>query len=513
MKNNLKKTVLILFSAFAVVACSKQPSNSLSPETLKKIRFLGSAELKDIEGVLNRTKAKQYDYGVVRVEKKKDGSRKLNVVSKSQVRGLLLMRNRQHLTPLGGAFYDDGHGNLMYFGGSKKDFSMSYMANGKNLMSLDTNHDRVADTVIGNIDANNFWVMSEHLAELLPCLSSATGDIYNAALDCSRPEMPGGSGEGGAAGGPVGHAGIGSDLLGEPNCGPTQPGSIARGDPETPPGEDPAPPPPPPSTHSPDDEDYPPMGRHESNGPNADGRPTRVVTIRTTSSLVEQHTSTNTDGSLIRTTIHRDAQGRETYREDILVGPGPENRLLMHRVNRTSYDADGNPHSEVTTSRKARTGRSLPPVGPDGSTVFEDPRCAGRNIRAEQGLGFLDLCAQQESSDFVTCYRQLESPLYNVTGGRCRLEPGPAGGNVLNCSSGESIIGCIAAGGSPVECARNRSGGEGIVGPGGPDAGPTDGPGIPRSQQIDLNYIDTIPLGALLIGLCSRGGCPQPPPM
>jgi len=515
MKNNLKNTVLILFSVFAVVACTKQSSDSISiaPETLKKIKFLSGAELNDIEGVLSRTGTKKYDYRVVRVEKQKKGGRTLKVESKSKLRGLLLMRNKQQFTPLGGAFYDDGQGNLMHYRGSKKEFSMNYMAKGKKVLSLDVNHDRLADTVIGNIDADTFWIMSEHLARILPCLSSSVGDIFEAGLNCSRPENTGGSEEGAAGGGATGNLNIGADLLGEPICGPTLPGGIARGDtPEPPPGEDPAPPPVPPSTESPDDPRYPPMGRHESTGTNTDGGPHRVVTNRTSSSLVEQHTSTNADGTVERTTIHRDAQGRETYREDVLVGPGPDRQLLMHRVNHTTYDADGNPHSNVTVSRQARAGRSLPPIGPGGTTVFEDPRCAGRDRRAEQGLGFLDLCAQQGSSDFLSCFRQMESPLFNVTGGRCRLEPGPAGGNVLNCSSGESIIGCIAAGGSPAECARNRSRDDDNVGPGGPDAGPTDGPRIAGSQQIDLKYIDTIPFGAVLIGICSRGGCPDPRP-
>lgn len=510
MKNILKNTILILFSVFAVIACTKQSSDSIAPETLKNIRFLSDAELNNIESVLNRTGTKKYDYRVVRIEKQKKGGRNLNVVSKSDLRGFLLMRNKQHLTPLGGAFYDDERGNLIY---SKKDFSMNYMANGKNVLSLDVNHDELVDTVIGNIEPDTFWIMSEHLADLLPCLSSSAGDIHGAALNCSRPEGAGDAGEGAAGDGAGGHAGIGSDLLGEPKCDPTRPGSNVRGDePETPPGEDPAPPPPPPSSESPDDEDYPPMGREETFTTEADGRQTRVVTTRTSSSLVEQHTSTNSDGSVIRTTIHRDAQGRETYREDILVGPGPERQLLMHRVNHTTYDADGNPSSEVTTSRQARTGRSLPPIGEGGSTVFEDPRCAGRNIRVSQGLGFLDLCAQQGSSDFLSCFRQMESPLFNVTGGRCRLVPGPAGGNVLNCSSGESVIECIVGGGSPAECARNRSRDDDNVGPGGPDAGPTDGPRISGSQQIDLKYIDTIPFGAVLIGICSKGGCPDPRP-
>ena len=512
MDKKLKNTAIAVAFVFSAAACTHEPAKLIAPDVFNNIRFLSDAELKDIEGIFSKNGTKRYDYRIVRIQTQKVKGRKLIETRKSDLHGLIIMRSKKHLNPFGGDFYNDGQGNLLYFGGSKAKFSMTYMANGKNILAIDTNHDGFVDTVFGNIDADNFWILSEHLRDLLPCLSASGDDVYGAVLNCAKPGNSGDAGSGSSEGG-TDFANFGPDLLGEPDCRPTTPGSIAAGGgPETPPGEDPAPPPPPPSSMSPDDEDYPPMGRQEKYTTEEDGRQMRVVTVRTSESTVEQVTGTASDGSVIRTTIVRDAQGRETYREDILVGPGPDRRLLMHSVNRTSYDSDGNPHSEVTVSRQARTGRSLPPINPDGSTVFEDPRCAGRDTHISQGLGFFDLCAQQRSIDFLSCYKQLESPLFNISGGRCTLVPGPAGGKVLNCSSGKSIFDCIAAGGSPAECARNGSDTNDIAGPGGPDAGPADGPRLPGTQQVETRYIDTIPLGAVLMGICSSGGCPDPRP-
>lgn len=511
MTTSLKKILITAFIVLFTAGCTKQTTDSISPDILKNVAFLSSAELKDIEGVLNKTDTRRYEYRVVQVTAQQNDGFNLTEKRKADIQGLLVRRNKDHLDPLGGEFYADGQGNLLQLGGPKDMFSMTYMANGTNILAIDADHDELVDTVIGNIDINHFWIISEHLADLLPCLSSSDGDIYDAALDCTEQEIPGNGGNGNAGSG--GTPDIGSDLLGEPDCDPAEPGSIVTGDnPGTPPGEDPAPPPPPPSSKSPDDEDYPPMGWSESYSTEADGRQTRTTSLRTSEGVVETTTGTNSDGSVLRTTIHRDSQGRETYREDVFVGPGPDRKLLMHRVNHTTYDSEGNPSSEVTVSRQARSGSSLQPINPDGSTVFKDPRCAGRDTRVSQGLGFLDICAQHGSTDFLACYRQLESPLFNVSGGRCRLEPGPAGGKVLTCSGGKSITDCIAEGGSPEECARSGSGNDDITGPGGPDAGPVDGPQIPGTQKIDTRFIDTIPLGAFLAGICSRGGCPDPKP-
>lgn len=510
MKNLIKKTIILLAAALAV-ACTRQPANHIDPELVLDMKFLSAAELKDVEAVLNNNDTKHYGYRVVRVQKQNNGGSKLEVVKEDSFNGLLFMYNKERLSPLGGAFYTDEQGGLLEFGGQKKVFAMNRVANGKDVLAIDGDRDGVIETVVANIDTHNFWIASDDIAALLPCLSSSSDDIYDAAYECTKPQLSGGGGQTG--GGSGDSPGLGSSILGEPDCTSTKPGSVVDGDPETPPGEDPAPPPPPPSTKSPDDEDYPPMGRHETFSTEGDGRQTRVVTIRNSEKLVVQVTGTAEDGSVIRTTIHRDSQGRETYREDIMIGPAPDRRLLMHRVNRTTYDADGNPSSTLLVSRQARSGSSLPPVNPDGSTVFEDPRCAGREARASQGLSFLDLCIKQGSTDFLTCYRQLENPLYNVSGGRCEVDEGPAGGEVLRCSDNESIVECIAAGGSPAECAEREPGEDPIVGPGGPGSGPTDGPSLPgTSGSIDIKFIDTIPLGAVLMGICSRGGCPDPRP-
>ena len=515
MKRILNRTMVVLVSVLVSVACTKQPSSVIPSDFLENTGFLSDAEMKDVERVFSTTDSRKYDYRVLHVKRQDADGRELVTREERDLDGLLFLRDKKHLRPLGGNFYDDGRGNLVYFGDQIQVFAMTYMANGDDILAVDTDRNGVIDSVIGTIGDDDLWLASSNIANLLPCLSSSGGSVHNAFLECSRPETPGGAGGADAGGGSGINSGFNPDLLGEPVCPPNLLGNVVDGEgPATPPGEDPAPPPPPPSEESPEDDDYPPMGVNETVTTEADGRQSRVVTIRTAEGLVEQSTSTNDDGSVIRTTIHRDSQGRETYREDILVGPGPERRLLMHRVNQTTYDADGNPSSTVVVNRKARSGTSLPPIDPNGGTVFSDPRCAGRDIRASQGLSFLDLCAEQGSIDFLTCYRELENPLFSITGGRCIVVGGPADGRVFDCRSNRSTFECIAAGGSPEECARSASGGEGgISGPGGPDSGPTDAPGLPgNAGTSEIRYIDTIPLGALLMGLCSRGGCRDPRP-
>lgn len=518
----LSVVVILLLIA---TACTKQPSTPDTPRQLPVkqkpvhgISLISKAELKEVEGVFNKKPTKRYDYRVIKIQKQKQGSRELIVAKKDDIRGLLLMRNKKYFEPLGGTFYDDQQGNLLRFGGKKKIFTMTYMVSGQNISAVDGNRDGIVDTAIGDINTGTFWIISDDITSLLPCLSASGRGIKDAALECTKPYLPDAPG---GSGGDSESPSSSLDALGKPDCRPKQPGSEVGvgGDPATPDGEDPADSPPPPDTESPEDDTYPPMGRHEFLETNPEGGPpTRIVTIRTPEKLIVQMTGTTADGSVIRTTIHRDSQGRETYREDILVGPAPDRVLLMHRVRTTTYDADGNPTNTILVSRQSRRG--LPPINPDGSTVFEDPRCAGRETKVSQGLGFLELCAQQAedgsptgSGDFLACYRQLENPLYNLSGGRCTKGPGPAGGQVINCSGPGSIAECISAGRPPAECAQTEPGGNLPVSPGGSGAGPTDAPGLPGSRgSIDIKYIDTIPLGAVFAGICSRGGCPDPEP-
>ncbi|MBL4762497.1 MAG: hypothetical protein JKY93_07355, partial [Gammaproteobacteria bacterium] len=312
MKGIFKQSIILVIVAITVAACStKQPANIMTLNNINNLKFLSHDELGDVEAVLNNTDTKHYDYRIVSIEGQKQGARKLLVKKKGGFNGLLFMYNKKHLNPLGGAFYSDQQGSLLRFADRDKAFAVTYMADGRKILAIDGNRDGAIETLVGNIGVDDFWIISDEIASLLPCLSSSGGHVYDAIFDCTRPQASGGSGGSGGAnagGGSSNTPDFGSDLLGEPDCSDQGPGGVVS-NPPTPPGEDPAPPPPPPSTESPDDEGYPPMGRRETPSTSPEGRPGRTITIRTADTLIIQETGENPDGSIIRTTIHRDSQG------------------------------------------------------------------------------------------------------------------------------------------------------------------------------------------------------------
>jgi hypothetical protein len=138
-----------------------------------------------------------------------------------------------------------------------------------------------------------------------------------------------------------------------------------------------------------------------------------------------------------------------------------------------------------------------PPIGPDGEpdTSFEDPRCGGIAIDGARGTLFTNaqFCG---GSDTIECLRRQEDSIYDITGGNCEREEGPAGGIVLDCGDNEPLFPDCDAGDGPSACASRC---------------PADQPGclnaVPGSGSTP--FLSLTPLGALLETLC-RADCPEP---
>ena len=108
MDKKIEFFMIALALVLSATACTQEPKHVVPPGVLKNIRYLSDAEMKDIEGRLSKHPTKQYAYRVVRLQSQNAKSRTLTETNKSDLRGLILMRDTKRFTPLGGRFYDDG---------------------------------------------------------------------------------------------------------------------------------------------------------------------------------------------------------------------------------------------------------------------------------------------------------------------------------------------------------------------------------------------------------------------
>jgi len=152
--------------------------------------------------------------------------------------------------------------------------------------------------------------------------------------------------------------------------------------------------------------------------------------------------------------------------------------------------------------RQQRAGRTRTRPAPGEAPPVEDPRCRGREVDSERGTLFTnrDFCGDD---DPLTCLRRQQDSIYRFFDGQCWTETGADDARHIVCAS--------EADGS------DRPDADGGVEP--PECEPQDvdcwtDPVAPRAPRgrTNLRYVDITPMGAFLLGLCARGGCPQPVP-
>jgi len=145
----------------------------------------------------------------------------------------------------------------------------------------------------------------------------------------------------------------------------------------------------------------------------------------------------------------------------------------------------------------------------------EDPRC-----KADRTSTPWYAC--RDAKDKAGCWKQwLEGwdPISVATGGRCEESEGPAGGKTIKCQSdaearAEELQRCLEESDDPVACARQaaEAAEEGEEEERYREPPQMSGTGFGSKQKIPVSVIDVTPLGDVLFGLCTRGGCPDPIP-
>lgn len=416
--------------------------------------------------------------------------------------GLMLLREPGYLTPLGGSFYDDGRGNLLYFGqfGDKQatamPFGASFFGGGGMQVAVDRDRDGLVDATLTRGLDERFRILGtlemEWLLECLARSARAGGerDLIAGLENC----LGGGTGRSGGGGGEGGGSFSGfADKYLEPDCGEGRPGG--------PPGVvvyDNGP------THEDFGHDY----REEANS-----------NRRTADMHRDLAESNRNKGD--RRGYHRERHLADRYDEladqadrvadnrdfaDAVAADSDSTQADRIAAEVLYYDSVADyvrERSELLRDkwgpRRGSGSAGQPGRGTDALPSGDDPRC-----RPESEWNRLLSC-----KDPIACIEKMNDALAGVTDGQCRSTTGPDDETTVECEENESMRECVANGDDPVECAREHGGGgDGGFGPGGSDAGPADDPGHPGGgPSSNVSYLDAHPFGATLAAMC-RGGAP-----
>ena len=144
------------------------------------------------------------------------------------------------------------------------------------------------------------------------------------------------------------------------------------------------------------------------------------------------------------------------------------------------------------------SGRPIP-----GESQPEDPRCRGRRVDAKWGALLLnpEFCGEL---DRVACLLMRSDSVFAFTEGQCWSEGGKDDNRTLNCGTRDPELG-------PREHASNL--GDRVCDESSTHHCWSDQVAPKNSSgKIQTSYISLTPLGPFLLGLCARGGCPDPVP-
>lgn len=435
----------------------------------------------------------------------------------SEVTGLVIMRDAADMRPLGGRYYDDGFGNLIGFGffkapklGGLSRYALTFRKNGGMQLALDFRDDSVVDVLVELDRDGRLGALAGPDAQwLLDCMSQEIAGGSNIAVAANHClESVGGGGGGGGLGRA---AEVEADRLSKPDCKEEGglPGSVAQGG-----GGD-------------GDVEIPLDNGdtiHATTTTNEDNTSTLSVTIvdaqgrvvyteRTTfdsngnevSSEIQRVTYDDTGGS------HWESERREDGRvvESAERYHGPrETEVEIGEATRVEYydkrTRTWRPGSGPSR-RPSRGPTQRPAPGPDCEDCpIEDPRCAP----APNDIASLWDCQAETGMSLWKCLERMQDAIYTATGGRCAVETGADDRPNIKCSD-RRLTECLMSGGSVEDCLRQTGyiGDRESIGPENDDF-LRDRFGSSRGR-VGL-YIDSTPLGGVLLGLCQEVDfCPR----
>ena len=444
---------------------NQTPSNALQPGRVSQ------DELNQLAKNLSANGLQEYVYRVVTVGGK--GAAKMD--QPRIVRGFFLMRQPEFMKPLPNGFFDDGIGDLVYFGKINLDgktdvnYAITFAASGDVIAAFDMNNDGLADGILGRDSVGTSWSLNnKSLGVLQQCLESQAVHGVNLCVKESRRGSNPQSGP----------DSLGSfiDDLSKPDCNPLQPHVDAVRDPVQR------------EVKSLADESKELTGRATTE--RRGGNETAAGHLDSASHHdqraayhLEQSYNPELESSE-RASHRRDYERHLRERDTAVANAGAAGGNIAGLATvRAPMPPPGTKAAPRRTDPRTNTRR---PIRPDGEN--EDPRCKGQRTLIKQGLWFMsrEYCPDR---NFLDCWERAQDAVSEGTDGHCDLEPGPAGGQVIVCKREE----------------RKRPS---MVDPSGEPPSPTDGPTLrfTVSPGVKLNYtfISTTQLGAMLGVLCQR---------
>jgi hypothetical protein len=417
----------------------------------------------------------------------------------SQAGALVIMRRPDDMRPVGGAYYDDGYGNLVRFDafkapayGGVAGYALTFRKNGDLQLAVDFRNDLVVDVLVElGPDGRLGFLADPDLQWFLDCLSDQIGggaNLVEAANACLA--IAAGGAGGGGGGGLGSHVGSEIDRLKEPDCEEQEgvPGKVTQG-----------------------------------------GHQSSVTIISEQGYKVTATTTENEDGSSSYEIRMYDPEGQLVYQER---GRRDTEGNLVHQHIRTFDRPSGESEFVVVRDRvyengelvedfetsapnwqdirwegveieylgpRRRPGPTRQPGPECDECPVEDPRCAPA---PNDIASFWDCVAETRKSP-LECLQRLQDLIYTATGGRCSAEPGPDDRPSIRCSD-RRLQDCIAEGRIIADCLRENPG----YGGGDDMSGPEDDylrDRLGGSKGVAGAYLDTTPAGAVFIAFCPDG--------
>lgn len=417
---------------------------------------------------------------------------------------LVVMRHPDGMRPVGGAYYDDGYGDLVRFGafkapayGGVAGYALTFRRNGDLQLAVDFRDDLVVDVLVElGPDGRLGFLADPDLLWFVECMSEQIGGGANLA-EAANACLATAGGGGGGGGGLGSSAASEIDRLKEPDCERRGgvPGSVAQGDHQS-------------SVTIISEDGYKVSATTTEN---ADGSSSYEIRMYDPEGnlVYQERGRKDADGNMVHQhirTFDRDESGTAGYmhiRDRVY-----ENGRLV------SDDEIGVPEfrglrgwrlrwEELTWENLDEEPRPNPGIrqpGPEcDDCPVEDPRCAP----APNSIASFWDCVAESGMSPLECLKHMQDLIYTATGGRCSTEPGLDDRPTIRCSD-RRLQDCIAEGQSIVDCLRENpgyGGGDDMPGPENDDLRDRLG----RSRGVAGAYLDTTPMAAVFIAFCREG--------
>ena len=461
-------------------------SQNQTPSKTPQPGRVSQDELNQLAKNLSGNGLQQYTYRVNTIDAKG--------VSKTDkpriVRGLFMMRQPKFLKPLPNGFFNDGSGDLVYFGKINRDgktnvdYALTFDASGDVIAAFDTNNDGLADGILGRDSVGTSWSLNnKSLGALQECFESRA---FGEAVLCVRgpisTQPAGGRGRSGTRarrGTGTGSADEGDSLgafiddLSTSDCSTTpNPGMYVTDV----------------KKEANDWEKIQVLAQAQADRARSDGQHMAVRQLEGAShsaSLALEFFLASQDKTLSSTL--REASHRE-YENAVYSYNTEISAARRHGANLGGLENRRPLPLNPDTRGSVREGTTRRPISPDG--LNEDPRCQSQRTRLKQGLWFMskEYCPDR---NFVDCWARAQDAVSEGTDGGCHLEPGPAGGQMLVCTRPTDEQNEDATQPPPPK----------------PEPDPTDHPHrfiLSPGVKLNYTYISTTQLGAMLGVLCQR---------